>query len=214
MNSRSLIGLTLAQSRSLLDKGFFKVTLRCIGGYGPYRFKTAKDQSVKGGISKVDYDALVNNESKVLLGVKSPSALKKAGELLPPRVIELKWLYCQSLVPKILSKLSTLLPVPFTNIGFTAICVQAVLCLGLRQMEWHFLSCHNYWIVCRLARDDDDSHPYLAYSPEITIKDSSEPFRVFLGVILSVVKDVPVESSAYSSDVELGIIEENDFLRE
>ena len=81
-------------------------------------------------------------------------------------------------------------------------------------MEWHLLSCHNYWIVCRLARDDDDSHPYLAYSPEITIKDSSEPFRAFLGVILSVVKDVPVESSAYSSDVELGIIEENDFLRE
>ena len=78
LNSRSLIGLTLAQSRSLLDKGFFKVTLRCIGGYGPYRFKTAKDQSVKGGISKVDYDALVNNESKILLGVKSPSALKKA----------------------------------------------------------------------------------------------------------------------------------------
>ena len=75
-------------------------------------------------------------------------------------------------------------------------------------MEWLFLSCHNYWIVCRLVRDDD--YPYLVYSPEITVKDSSEPFRAFLGAILSVVKDVPVERSAYSSNMELDIIEEED----
>jgi hypothetical protein len=56
----------------------------------------------------------------------------------------------------------------------------------------------------------DDDHPYLAYSPEITIKDSSEPFRAFLGAILSVVKDVPVERSAYSSDMELDIVEEEE----
>jgi hypothetical protein len=67
-------------------------------------------------------------------------------------------------------------------------------------MQWLFLSCHNYWIVCRLVRDDD--HPYLAYSPEFSIEDSSEPFRAFLGAILSVVKGVPVESSAYNSDME------------
>jgi len=72
-------------------------------------------------------------------------------------------------------------------------------------MGWLFVSCYNYWIVCRLVRDDH--HPYLAYSPEITIKDSSEPFRAFLGAILSVVKDFPVERSAYSSDMELDIIE-------
>jgi len=75
-------------------------------------------------------------------------------------------------------------------------------------MEWLFLSCHNYWIVCRLVRDDD--HPYLAYSPEISIEDSSEPFRAFLGAILSVVKDVPVERSTYSSDMELDNIEEEE----
>ena len=76
-------------------------------------------------------------------------------------------------------------------------------------MEWLFLSCNNYWIVCRLVRDDD--HFYLVYSPEITIRDSSEPFRAFLGAILSVVKDVPVERSAYSSDMELDtIIEEEE----
>ena len=75
-------------------------------------------------------------------------------------------------------------------------------------MEWLFLSCHNYWIVCRLVRDDD--HPYLAYSPEITIEDSSEPFRAFLGAILSVIEGAPVERSAYSSDMELDIIEEEE----
>jgi hypothetical protein len=66
-------------------------------------------------------------------------------------------------------------------------------------MEWLFLTCHNHWIVCRLVRDDDN--PYLAYSPgisAISIQESSEPFRAFLGAILSVVKDVPVESSAYN----------------
>ena len=56
----------------------------------------------------------------------------------------------------------------------------------------------------------DDNHPYLAYSPEFTIKDSSEPFRAFLGAILSVVRDVPVEGSTYSSDMELDVIEEKE----
>ena len=193
--------------------GFFEATRRCLGVSGPYRFKTAKEQSVKGGSSKIDYDVLVNDRSKVLLEVKSPSVMKKAGELLPQRGIELKWVYGQSLVPKILSTVSALLPVPFINSFFnTAICWQAALCLGLRQMEWLFLSCHNYWIVCRLIKDDD--HPYLAYSPEITIKDSSEPFRAFLGAILSVIKGVPVERSTYSSDMELDIIEHEGSLPE
>ena len=73
-------------------------------------------------------------------------------------------------------------------------------------MQWLFLTCHNYWIACRLVRDDD--HPYLVYLPAISIQDSSEPFRAFLGAILSVVKDVPVESSAYNSDMEFDTIEE------
>ena len=79
-------------------------------------------------------------------------------------------------------------------------------------MEWLFLSCQGYWIVCRLVRGGN--HPYLAYSLEISIKDSSEPFWAFLGAVLSVVKDFPVERSAYSSDMELDIImeEEDDWL--
>ena len=73
-------------------------------------------------------------------------------------------------------------------------------------MEWLFLTCYNHWIVCRLVRDDDN--PYLAYSPGISIQESSEPFRAFIGAILSVVKDVPVESSTYNPNIELDTIKE------
>ena len=73
-------------------------------------------------------------------------------------------------------------------------------------MEWLFLTCFNYWIVCRLVRDDHN--PYLTYSPPITIQNSSEPFRAFLGAILSIIKDVPVESNAYNPTILLDTIEE------
>ena len=53
--------LTLAQSRSLLEKGFFESAYRCLGECGPYRFKTAIKKLTKEGISKIDYDALVND---------------------------------------------------------------------------------------------------------------------------------------------------------
>ena len=76
-------------------------------------------------------------------------------------------------------------------------------------MEWLFLTCHNYWIVCRLVRDDD--HPFLAYSPKISIKDSSEPFRALLGAILSVLKGAPIEPSTFNPDMQLdNIIEDID----
>ena len=63
-------------------------------------------------------------------------------------------------------------------------------------MEWLFITCHNYWIVCRLVRDD--YHPFLAYSPMISIDDSSVPFRALLGTILSVVKMVPAEPTKFN----------------
>jgi hypothetical protein len=76
--------------------------------------------------------------------------------------------------------------------------------LGLRHMEWLFITCHNYWIVCRLVRDDN--YPYLAYSPKISIENSSEPFRAFLGATLSVVEGVSVANSAYNPDMQLDTI--------
>ncbi|KIL58501.1 hypothetical protein M378DRAFT_170490 [Amanita muscaria Koide BX008] len=181
-------------SRTLLDKGFFEAARKCFGnfGFGPYPFEAAKERCVTGGSSKVDYIFLINGEPTVLCEAESPLVMMKVSELLPPHGIELKWVPGQSVVPKIISK--------------------AALYLGLRHMEWLFLTCHNYWIVCRLVRDD--IHPYLAYSPAICIKDSSEPFRAFLGAILSRVVKVPVEPSAYSPDLELDIIEEESPLPE
>lgn len=54
----------------------------------------------------------------------------------------------------------------------------------------------------------DDEHPYLAYSPIISIEDSSVPFRAFLGAILSVVEDVPVEPSDFGPHMQLDTIVE------
>ena len=95
--------------------------------------------------------------------------MKKAGKLLPPRGIGLKWVYGQSLIPKILSKVSYYFTFHLQTSVFTRdICatIPFVSNPGMRQMEWLFLSCHNYWIVYRFVRDDD--HPYLAYSSEIS----------------------------------------------
>lgn len=76
-------------------------------------------------------------------------------------------------------------------------------------MECLFLSCHNYWIVCRLVRDDH--HPFLAYSPMINIDHSSVPFRALLGAILSVVKNVPVEPTKFDPNIELdNVVEDED----
>ena len=63
------------------------------------------------------------------------------------------------------------------------------------------LSCHNYWIVCRLVRDDD--HPFLAYSPMISIEDSSVPFRALLGAVLSIVKNIAVEPIKFNPNMIL-----------
>ena len=110
----------MGQSRTLLDTGFLQATRKCLALCGPYRFKTVKEKSVEGGSSKVDYEALVNDILRVLLEAKSPSVMKIAGELLPPHGIELKWVCDQSLVPKLLSKVSALFYVHY-NICFTAI---------------------------------------------------------------------------------------------
>jgi hypothetical protein len=74
-------------------------------------------------------------------------------------------------------------------------------------MEWLFLTCHNYWIVCRLVKHDQ--HPFLAYSPVVSVGNSSLPFRAFLGALLSVIKAVPVEPSESSPNLQLDTIFED-----
>jgi len=92
--------------------------------HGGYRF-TTEENSVQGGGSRVDYVALVNGSGKALCKTKSPSVMKKVGELLPARGIELEWNRSQSLVRRILGKVSTLFFVSY-NVGFNEICVVRV----------------------------------------------------------------------------------------
>ena len=63
----------------------------------------------RGG-SKVDYFALVGNKPMGLCEATSPSVMKNVCGSLPPHGIDLKWVYDQPLVPKNLSKVSTLFP--------------------------------------------------------------------------------------------------------
>ena len=79
------------------------------------------------------------------------------------------------------------------------IALQVALYLGLRNMEWLFLTSHNHWIVCRLV--NDPHNPFLAYSPSISIEDSSVPFRALLGAMLSVYNSVSVPASVLSPGV-------------
>jgi hypothetical protein len=55
-----------------------------------------------------------------------------------------------------------------------------------------------------------DQHPFLAYSSVISIKDSSLPFRAFLGAVLSVIKGVSVEPSESNPDLQLDTIFKNE----
>jgi len=53
-------------------------------------------------------------------------------------------------------------------------------------------------------------HPFLAYSPMISIENSSVPFRALLGAILSVAKKVPVEPTEFNPNMELVTIDEEE----
>lgn len=80
--------------------------------------------------------------------------MKKAGELLPPCGIELKWVCGQSLVPKILSKVSALFPVRY-NICFTA--GRIVPGLETNGMAVSFLP----QLLDRVPACEGDDHPVL-----------------------------------------------------
>jgi hypothetical protein len=86
---------------------------------------------------------------------------------------------------------------------------QAALCLGLRQKEWLFLTSHNHWVVFRLVRGGREP-TFLAFSPLITVENSSAPLRTFLGAILSVLKGGVVEASVFDNSQTLDTIGEEE----
>lgn len=174
-------------SQTLLSIGVLDTLGDCLWLYG--RHNLAKTEKVADrGSSRIDYGLEVDGEDGSLLEVTSPSVMNNVRGLLPQNGIELSWAPGQTLAPKMLTK--------------------AALTLGLRRMEWLFITCHNYWIVCRLVRDNH--HPFLAYSPMINIDDSSVPFRALFGAMLSVVKNVPVEPTEFNPNMELDTLKEQD----
>jgi len=110
----------LGQSRTLLNKGFFRTANFCLRLYGGYRFRTTTEAHVEGGHSKVDYVGSVGGEPVVFIEVNSPSVMKVVGDFLPPRAFKLKWLRDQPLVLKIFQKVKT--PVLRCNTDFDNSC--------------------------------------------------------------------------------------------
>jgi hypothetical protein len=199
--------LTLWQTRSLLTMGVYQAARKCLAEYGGYGLYTSEENPIRGpDRSRVDDVLTADGTSRVLCEAKSPSVMKQVGELLPQGAIKLEWTHSQSLMQKILAKVSMLFFVNY-DASFNKY-MQSALYLGLKQMEWLFLSCHNYWIVCRLVKDDN--HPFLAYSPLTSIENTSEPYRAFLGAILSDIKGIAVAPSPFNPDMELDSVVEED----
>jgi hypothetical protein len=93
----------------LLDKGVFDAAERCLLAYdGSHDFVTSEESVFEGCSSRVDYVAVVDGEDKFLCEAKSPSVMKRFGELLPARGIELEWRPSSSLVREILGEVSAL----------------------------------------------------------------------------------------------------------
>ena len=109
----------MEQSWKLLDKGFFAAVGRCLWLFDQSEFGTNEEHVVGG--SKVDCVGLVDNKPKVLCEAKLPLVVKKVSMLLPSRGIELKWVRRQTLVPKILTKVSKLVPIGY-NMGLGCMC--------------------------------------------------------------------------------------------
>ena len=97
----------MPQSRTLLDTGVYKAARIFLLVYGGQRFKTIKENLAEGGSSSVDYVLVVDDNKVALCEAKSPSVMHHVGQILPEHGIELTWLPRQSLIPKILSKVST-----------------------------------------------------------------------------------------------------------
>lgn len=182
---------TEVQSRTLLDKGFLTVAGDCLERFGGYNFDLTREDSIGEGLhrERVDFTGLVDNIPVVLIEAKSPSVMEAMGNSLPLHGFKLNWAPKQPLVVNILQK--------------------AALYLGIKQIQWLFLTCHNHWVICRLVQKAGRNDPFLAYSASFSIENSSLPFRAFLGAILSTVRRLPVESSIHNPNMKLDQILED-----
>ncbi|KAH9015000.1 hypothetical protein EDB84DRAFT_1277475, partial [Lactarius hengduanensis] len=181
--------LTLGQTWTwvLLDKGFLQAASYCLNLYNGHKFVLRREDPV--GQDRVDFTGLVGNTPVVLVEAKSLSVMVMVCNLLLSCGIKLKWAPKRPLAENILQK--------------------AALYLGMKNVEWLFLTCHNHWIVCHLVKGIKKKEPFLAYSLSCSIKNNSEPFQAFLGAILSTLNGVPVQPSIHNTQTRLVQIPED-----
>ncbi|KAH9043887.1 hypothetical protein EDB85DRAFT_1855365 [Lactarius pseudohatsudake] len=182
---------TEVQSRTLLDKGFLTVAGDCLELFGGYNLDLTREDTIGEGRHRegADFTGLVDDIPVVLIEAKSPSAMEAVGNSLPLHGFKLNWAPKQPLVVNVLQK--------------------AALYLGIKKIQWLFLTCHNHWVICRLVKKAGRNDPFLAYSASFSIENSSLPFRAFLGAILSTVRRLPVESSIHDPNMRLDQILED-----
>ncbi|KAH9080461.1 hypothetical protein EDB83DRAFT_2548114 [Lactarius deliciosus] len=82
----------------------------------PYYWRE-REEHAERGLSKVDHLGMADDKRAVLVKVKSPSAMKAVGDSLPTDALRLDWY------------------------PYQAFSLKAALYLGLREMEWLFLTC-------------------------------------------------------------------------
>ena len=152
--------------------------------------KHQPEHAVEGARSRVDFDLKVGGVLATLCEGISPPVMKKFIELLPPRGIKLEWVCRQSVIPEIPSKVS----VPLFPVYSFKRSPQAALYMARGPLS---IRCHNYWIVCRLVKHDEN--PYIVYSQETSVETylscfwlSFPPFyllsRVFLSILAHIVQ--------------------------
>ena len=96
----------------MLSKGVLQALEDCLWIYDRYDLVVKTEQVADRGSSRADYVLEVDGEDRALVEVKSPSVMHNFIELLPQNGIELTWARGQTLVPKMLTKVSTLFSSP------------------------------------------------------------------------------------------------------
>ena len=92
-----------------MTKGVLQALADCLWVYGRHELVALTEQVAPRGGSRIDYDLEVDGEDVCLLETKSPSVMNYIGARLPQNGIELTWASHQTMVLKMLTKVSILL---------------------------------------------------------------------------------------------------------
>jgi len=161
--------------------------------YGLYQSRFSPAEPAKGASTFPDFVLKVDGEEQLLVEAKSPSVMIQAGLPVPPMHIKLSLNNQPNLVRNIFINVSI---ISYWLEYYIDKVVQVAVHLAQRKLEWLFLTSHNHWVVYRLVHHGD--HTFLAYSPKISIENSSVPFRAFLGASLSAIKKIPITPSVFN----------------